>query len=210
MRQIVFHVCAAAVIGTFAASMAFGDAASEAVVQQQAAKAYAETSVAPFLKDLTVLTQEVNKANAERASWKAFAEKWKSWAAADAESNKTSYDWCEYQWSVVKDKAFRSSHMTTAAATALKEFKEKSGGRVAEFFVTDAKGGNVVQAQVTSDWFQGDEDKFSKVVDKHDFFCGEPKRDDTVGETGVHVSLPLWDGDKFVGVAVVLVIIEKL
>jgi hypothetical protein len=44
----------------------------------------------------------------------------------------------------------------------LREKQEASNGVISEVFVMDAKGLNVGQSDVTSDYWQGDEDKFQK------------------------------------------------
>lgn len=175
-----------------------------------AVKDYVTAQVTPFLAQLEPLKVELNAANVTRAEWSGFTEDWKSWTPEQAAANTSSYNYGEYLWSARKDKAFRTLHTDTPAAKALKAFQTASGGKIAEFFVTDARGGNVCQTALTSDWFQGDEAKFTEVEKKTDAYYAEPKRDDTVGETGVQVSIPLYDGKKFIGVAVVLVIVEKL
>lgn len=175
-----------------------------------AVKDYVTAQVTPFLGQLEPLKVELNAANVTRAGWSGFSEDWKSWTPEQAAANTNSYNYGEYLWSARKDKAFRALHTDTPAAKALKAFQVASGGKIAEFFVTDARGGNVCQTALTSDWFQGDEAKFTEVEKKTEAYYAEPKRDDTVGETGVQVSIPLYDGEKFIGVAVALVIVEKL
>jgi hypothetical protein len=44
----------------------------------------------------------------------------------------------------------------------LKEKVAASGGRITEVFVMDALGLNVAASNVTSDYWQGDEDKYAK------------------------------------------------
>jgi len=56
----------------------------------------------------------------------------------------------------------------------LSDMKEKSGGVVTEVFVMDAKGLNVAQSDVTSDYWQGDEAKWKQTF--------------LVGPGAVHVS----------------------
>lgn len=185
------------------ASAGAEDAAGDAV------KTYVDGKVAPFLNGLTELKKELKAANEARAKWSPFTEDWKKWTPEDAEKNKESYSYGEYVWSSKKDKAFRSQHTDTAAAKALKDFQEKSGGAVAEMFATDAKGGNVCQSQNTSDWFQGDEAKFQNVDKKKDAFFDKPKRDDTTGLNVVQVSVPIWDGETFLGMVCVSVVSEK-
>ena len=48
------------------------------------------------------------------------------------------------------------------ASLYLKEQRDLSQGLMSEIFVMDAKGLNVAQSDVTSDYWQGDEDKFLK------------------------------------------------
>lgn len=199
-------------IVAFAATLATAGTEAPAPVRQ-----YTADTLVPFLNNLAPLKAELIAANTARADWGAYSEDWKTWDPATAEANKSSFNYGEYMWSVRKDRAFRNLHIDTPAAKALKVFQDASGGKVAEFFVTCAKGGNVAQTAVTSDWFQGDE---AKVIEIHKTltkpetrranFYGPLERDDTVGQTGIQVSVPLFDGEQFIGVAVVLVIVEKL
>lgn len=53
--------------------------------------------------------------------------------------------------------------MANAAADFLRQKVEESGGKITEVFITDAKGLNVAVSAPTSDMWQGDEDKFTKV-----------------------------------------------
>lgn len=53
--------------------------------------------------------------------------------------------------------------LANAAADFLRAQVEASEGRITEVFVTDAKGLNVAASSPTSDMWQGDEDKFTKV-----------------------------------------------
>lgn len=50
-----------------------------------------------------------------------------------------------------------------AASDFLRQQVEASGGKITEAFITDNKGLNVAASSATSDMWQGDEDKFSKV-----------------------------------------------
>lgn len=176
------------------------------------AKKYAEGDLVAFVQSCKELKSELKAANEARKNWETYTEDWKKWNAEEAEKHHDSFTYAEFQWSSKKDKAFRTTCTDTPAAKKLKEFQAGSGGVVAEFFVTCAKGGNVCQSQVTSDWFQGDEDKFSKVAGKSEFYYADPKRDDTIGKVGVQVSIPVMDedGTTFIGVAVVTVITDNV
>lgn len=170
---------------------------------------YVNANVVPMLKSNKVITDAVTKANAERSGWGEFSLDWKKWTPTEAAKQPDSYTKAEYRWSGQKDKSLRDQCISGEAASAMKDFQEKSHGRIGEFFVVDAKGGNVAQTQLTSDWFQGDEDKFTKVAGKKDLWADEPKRDDTIGKSGVQVSVPLWNNDAFIGVAVVTVLVNS-
>lgn len=52
--------------------------------------------------------------------------------------------------------------MENAASDFLRSAMENSGGKITEIFIMDAKGLNVAATGVTSDMWQGDEDKFAK------------------------------------------------
>jgi hypothetical protein len=51
--------------------------------------------------------------------------------------------------------------LSSEASKWLAQMQEESGGLLTEIFVMDAKGLNVAQSTVTSDYWQGDEDKFT-------------------------------------------------
>lgn len=54
------------------------------------------------------------------------------------------------------------SVLTTAASDFLRSQVEAAGGAITEIFITDALGLNVAASSVTSDYWQGDEAKFSE------------------------------------------------
>jgi len=217
-RKVLTRGCRAAIAvfallagGTLVAASPTADTDEEA---RNAARSYVENSVKGFLCGLQPLTEELKKANQSRAAWQPYTVDWKQWTPEEAKAHATSFTYGEYRWSALKDKDFRKSHTESGAAKELKKFQEASGGRIAELFVTDCFGANVAQTQVTSDWFQGDEPKYTEVKGKHDLFVDAPKRDDTVGQVGVQVSIPLWDTTgaepTFIGVAVATVIVDKI
>ncbi|MCB1446206.1 MAG: PDC sensor domain-containing protein [Rhizobiaceae bacterium] len=63
----------------------------------------------------------------------------------------------------------------------LRRKQEQSEGMITEIFVTDAKGLNVGQSDVTSDYWQGDEDKFRKSFGAGHgaLFIDPPERDES-------------------------------
>lgn len=91
-----------------------------------------------------------------------------------------------------------------ACSQKLKAWKGSAGGAVSEVFITDRVGANVCLADPTSDFDQGDEEKWHKpFLDSVDFFVGDPERDASTGAYQTQVSILIKDGGKNVGVAVV-------
>jgi len=58
------------------------------------------------------------------------------------------------------DSALIRSVLDHAASTLLREWVEASDGAITEVFVMDARGLNVASSGLTSDYWQGDEEKF--------------------------------------------------
>lgn len=68
---------------------------------------------------------------------------------------------------------------------------------ITEIFVTDNQGANVCQTDPTSDYWQGDEEKFTKVFNVG-VLVTNPKADDS-GRNISQVSVPVVDGQTHVG-----------
>ncbi|GHA25742.1 hypothetical protein GCM10007989_21800 [Devosia pacifica] len=60
------------------------------------------------------------------------------------------------------DQPFISEVMGKPGSTLLFNYQEQAEGLFTEMFVTDARGLNVVQSTMTSDYWQGDEDKWQQ------------------------------------------------
>ncbi len=74
-----------------------------------------------------------------------------------------------------------------------------------EAFLTDNQGANVAAYPATSDYWQGDEDKWinSFNTGKGKVFVGSVKFDDSSKTHQAQISVPVFDGDKTIGVLVV-------
>jgi hypothetical protein len=72
----------------------------------------------------------------------------------------------------------------------------------AEAFVTDSRGALVCMTKRTSDYWQGDEEKWSRAwaAGKGAVFVSGVERDDSTGAELMHISVPLREGDRVVGV----------
>ena len=85
--------------------------------------------------------------------------------------------------------------LATELSRFLQQKQAESEGAIAEVFVMDAKGLNVGQSDVTSDYWQGDEAKFSKSfgVGKDAIFVDEIETDESTQTLQSQVSLTISD-----------------
>jgi hypothetical protein len=108
---------------------------------------YVNANVKAWLADPAVVSaiKAQNEANTalDQAAIEALDQKWRSEVEADSHP-------------------MIDAVLGNALSTFLKSKQSDSGGTITEIFVTDAKGLNVGQSDVTSDYWQGDEDKFTK------------------------------------------------
>lgn len=108
---------------------------------------YVEAAVKPWLSDAAVIeaikAQNATNANLSQGDIDALDNKWR----AEIEGN---------------DRPMVNGVLGSALSKFLKGKQEEAGGLIAEVFVMDAKGLNVGQSDVTSDYWQGDETKFQK------------------------------------------------
>ncbi len=84
--------------------------------------------------------------------------------ATSAGYDQTKVEQLDSQWRAEVGGATKPLIDATLASEASKwltEVQEESAGLFTEIFVMDAKGLNVAQSTITSDYWQGDEDKFT-------------------------------------------------
>ncbi len=79
------------------------------------------------------------------------------------------------------DKPLISATLSSPLSIYLSRFQGRSTGLFVEIFVMDNKGLNVGQSSITSDFWQGDEDKFIKTFNE--------------GAGAVFIDKPEWDAD---------------
>jgi hypothetical protein len=92
------------------------------------------------------------------------------------------------------DNALVTGVLTGPAADFLRAKVADSGGKITEAFVTDAKGLNVAASDPTSDYWQGDEDKFLKVFPAPDgAFISEVEMDESTQRYQGQISLTITD-----------------
>ncbi len=92
----------------------------------------------------------------------------------------------------------------------VKELKESLGGMVTEVIVTDNLGLNVVQSDVTSDYWQGDEVKWIESYGKPagTIHFGEIELDESTQTYQSQVSFPIFDPDSGEAIGAVTVGID--
>ena len=83
---------------------------------------------------------------------------------------------------------------------------------IAEMFVMDNQGANVAMTDKTSDYWQGDEDKFIKSFNngKGGLDISDVKFDDSSQLYVVQVSVPVKDGNKVIGAITIGVDVDKI
>ena len=93
------------------------------------------------------------------------------------------------------DKPLINATLSTEASTYLGAAQAESAGLFTEIFVTDAVGLNVAQSTVTSDYWQGDEYKFSKSfgAGAAAVFLGEIEQDESTQAYQSQVSITVTD-----------------
>lgn len=110
-------------------------------------KAYIEQNVAPWLSDPLIVSaiKAQNEAHAGLSQAEIDA-KDKEWRAGVDGGDRKLID----------------TVLSNALSAFLQKKQQESGGVITEVFVMDNKGLNVGQNALTSDYWQGDEDKFQK------------------------------------------------
>lgn len=85
--------------------------------------------------------------------------------------------------------------VTNSAADFLRQQVEASAGQITEVFIMDSQGLNVAASDVTSDYWQGDEAKFSQTygVSADAYHFGDIELDESTGEYQGQISLTITD-----------------
>lgn len=96
----------------------------------------------------------------------------------------------------------------------LREIKKQSQDMITEIIVADARGLNAAISDMTSDYWQGDEEKFTEVFSKpaNTMHFGDINYDESTKRFQLHLSVPLYTEEKFepLGVMVFGVDVEKV
>lgn len=91
------------------------------------------------------------------------------------------------------------------AGNFLKNIIVQQSQTYSEVFLTDINGANVAAYPATSDYWQGDEDKFIKCFNNGDgqIYVGNVEFDDSTQSNTVQISVPMIYGDQTIGVLVI-------
>ena len=164
---------------------------------------FAGTSFAGEVKDIVpeilqtaanpAIVQAVKEQNAKAIALTKIQEMDKAWSSAKTPDG------------------FMKSLTSNPAAKALAAV-EKSKPYLVEFILTDNQGANVAITSMTSDYWQGDEPKFTNAFNdgQGKTYIARPQSDKSSGEVISQVSVPVMSNGKAIGTLTVGVRIEKL
>ena len=92
----------------------------------------------------------------------------------------------------------------------LKDLKANGSGRFTEIFISDNRGLNAGQSDVTSDYWQGDEDKWQVPTASRRIHISDVEFDESSQTYQSQVSLPIFDAGELIGVITVGVDLEQI
>lgn len=109
------------------------------------------------------------------------------------------------EWTSTKEvTSFKKSLQTNPSGAYLRKHVTRNP-TYGEAFLTDNQGANVAAYPATSDYWQGDEEKWSESFNKGHgkVYVGPVKYDDSSKTHQAQISVPVMDGDQTIGVLVV-------
>jgi hypothetical protein len=144
------------------------------------------------------LTELANSDIAKMVAAPEVVEAVKAQNAETAAHDQTAIDALDAQWRAevgAADQPLIKATLDKAASKYLAMQKEQAGGVFTEIFVMDAKGLNVAQSDVTSDYWQGDEEKWAEVYPKGAgaLYLSEVEQDESTQTYQSQVSMPVVD-----------------
>lgn len=140
-----------------------------------------------------VLIQAVRRQNAEKAAINIVKQLDDEWKAAEGLT------------------PFKRSLQQSSAGQMLRRYVARNPS-LNEAFLTDNQGANVAAFPATSDYWQGDEEKWTGSFNEGDgrMFLGPVERDESTNTMAVQVSAPLFHQGETIGVLVVGVTLDYL
>ncbi|WP_179188812.1 hypothetical protein [Kiloniella majae] len=100
------------------------------------------------------------------------------------------------------DHPFIDQLLNNAASKQLQLIKNNKNGLITEIIVTDNKGLNVAISDITSDYWQGDEDKWQKTlpVGPDAVFISDPDIDQSTQQFQIQISVTVTDPENHKGI----------
>ena len=140
-----------------------------------------------------ILINAVRQQNAEGLSLETIQQRDQEWTASDKLT--------PFKLSLQRNKAGRFLKRTVEANPA-----------IAEAFLTDNQGANVAAYPVTSDYWQGDEEKWTAAYNNGEgkLFIGPLEEDASTNTVSVQISAPVLDRGKTIGVLVMGITLNYL
>lgn len=133
-----------------------------------------------------VIVRAVRSQNSEQLDMDLIQERDAEWRAAQQESG------------------FQRAMLNSEASRVLRGFIERNPD-FNEAFATDNQGANVAVYPLTSDYWQGDEDKWTRSFNNGNgrLHVGDVEVDDSTNTAAVQVSVPILDRGRTIGVLVI-------
>ena len=102
--------------------------------------------------------------------------------------------------------------VTTNKVAKYLQYRVENNSAIVEAFVTDNQGANVAAYPATSDYWQGDEEKWTASFNNGDgiLFIGPLEFDSSTNTTQVQISAPIKQGPETIGVLVLGVSVDYL
>ncbi len=108
--------------------------------------------------------------------------------------------------------ALKASMSSSDIGKYISRVIKSNGDKYNEMFLTDNQGANVAAYPLTSDYWQGDEDKFAKAFNegKGKIYIGELEFDESPKVNAIQISVPVRYGAAAIGVLVIGVKVDHI
>ncbi len=119
----------------------------------------------------------------------------------------------DQQWLTTgADSALKASMSSSDIGQYLSSVIKNNSDKYNEMFLTDNQGANVAAYPLTSDYWQGDEDKFTKAFNegKGKIYIGELEFDESTKVNAIQISVPVRYGAAAIGVLVIGVKVDHI
>lgn len=129
--------------------------------------------------------------------------------------SRTDIDALDQQWrreGTAADQPLIAATLSSPLSNYLTQIQAASGGLFTEIFIVDAKGLNVGQSAITSDYWQGDEAKFTNTFGKGygTVFIDKAEYNDATKTWRAQLNLTLSEGGVPIGAATVEINLTEL